>query len=425
MALRIRLIWMLIATCAALAPPPRPASAQDVAIVAVVNGDVVSHDDVDNRRRLFAMSTGLPTSRDVLDRLSPQVTRQLVDERLRLQEIQRRRIVVSDQDIAKAMSEVESRNGLPAGELRRKLGAAGVDPRTLIDQIRVQIGWSRVLRQVLGAQAEISKADIEELERGLKEQTGQPEYRLSEIFVPIDTPAAADEARKFADTVIQQLRAGAPFPVVAAQFSQSQTALEGGDLGWVRQNQMDPEVLRVVTQMPVGAISNPLRVAGGLSIVTLREKRLIGQDPATILTVRQAFAPFPGRLDPQHPTPEQRKAYEDAVRVSNTAKSCEAIEAANQGFGNAKPTDPGEVRLESVSPALRQILASLPPGKASPPLPSETGIMVVMICAKQEKNMGLPSEAELRDRILSDRVELASRQLMRDLQRRAVLDQRA
>ena len=90
------------------------------AIVAVVNGDVISKGDVDNRRRLFALSTGMPASPEVLDRLTPQVTRQLIDERLRLQEMQRRKIVVSDKDIAKAIGEVEARNNMPAGTLRKR-----------------------------------------------------------------------------------------------------------------------------------------------------------------------------------------------------------------------------------------------------------------------------------------------------------------
>src|SRR5439155_21957179 len=123
-----------------------------------------------------------------------------------------------------------------------------------------------------------SDAEIAEQQRLLAAQTGKPEYQISEIFVPIDDPARADEAQRFADTVITQLRAGAPFPVVAAQFSQSQTALQGGDLGWVQTNQLDPEVASVVREMPPGAISNPVRVPGGISIVQLSGKRELGRD---------------------------------------------------------------------------------------------------------------------------------------------------
>ena len=63
-------------------PAPVPAMAPGEKIVAVVNGDVITNGDVENRGRLFALSTGLPVTPEVLDRLRPQVTRQLIDERL-------------------------------------------------------------------------------------------------------------------------------------------------------------------------------------------------------------------------------------------------------------------------------------------------------------------------------------------------------
>ncbi|MCW3473146.1 peptidylprolyl isomerase [Limobrevibacterium gyesilva] len=400
--------------------------AEGSVIVAVVNGEVISLGDVDNRRRLFALSTGMGISADVLARLTPQVTRQLVDERLRLQEIQRRHIVVTDKEIAAAIGEVETRNGMPPGTLRRRLAADGVEMRTMIDQIRVQIGWGRVLREVLGAQAQVTGADIKQQEDLLKAQVGQPEFRISEIFVPVADPAQAEEARRFADTVIEQLRAGAPFSVVAAQFSQSQTALQGGDLGWVQPNEMDPAVLRVAQEMPVGAISNPIQVPGGLSIVTLRAKREIGREPATMLSVRQVFFRFATPLDPNNPNEQQRQALEQARRVSVSVKGCDGMEAAAKAAGDEKGGNPGELRLESVAvPALRQLMATLPLEKASQPLIADDGAAVVMVCSRDQRNLGVPNRNELAERILNDRVELTARQLMRDLQRRAMIDRRA
>ena len=409
------------------APPAKPSAAQpDSSIVAVVNGDVISRGDVDNRRRLFAISTGLPVTNDVLERLTSQVTRQLIDERLRLQEAQRRRIVVQDREIASAIGEVEGRNNMPAGTLARQLAASGVELRTLIDQFRVQIAWGRVLRQQVAQQGEPSAADITDQENQIKAQIGQPEYRVGEIFTPVANPSQDAEARRFVDTVIGQLRAGAPFSVIAAQFSQSQTALQGGDLGWLQGNQLDPAVLRVVGEMPQGAISNPIKVAGGYSIVTLRAKREVGRDPATILRIRQAWLPFNQRLDPSAPTAQQISQLEAAKKISASVKSCDAMEAANAALGNVRPSDPGEIRLESVgNPQMRQLLTGLTLGQATPPLPNEDGISVVMLCSRDQKNLGIPSKAELVEKIVSERIELASRQLMRDLQRRAVIDQRA
>ena len=168
-------------------------------------------------------------TQDVLDRLKQQITRQLVDERLRMQEVQRRKIVIPDKAIADAIHDIETRNGLPPGALRQKLAADGVSQRTLIDQIRTQLGWTQVLREQLGDQVKVTDAEVAEQQRLLAQQVGKPEYRVGEIFIPVEDPATTADAQRFAETVISELRAGAPFPVVAAQFSQNQTALQGGD----------------------------------------------------------------------------------------------------------------------------------------------------------------------------------------------------
>ena len=412
------------------APAPATASSQNettaASIVAVVNGDVITRGDVDARRRLFALSTGLPITNDVLDRLTVQVTHQLVDERLRLQESQRRHVVVQDTDIAQAIKDVETRNNLPTGALAKRLSANGVAMTTLIDQFRVQIAWGQVLRQQVAEQGRPSDADIAEQEAQFKAQIGQPEYRVGEIFTPVANPSQDVGARRFIDTVIQQLRAGAPFAVVAAQFSQSQTALQGGDLGWVQANQLDAAVLKVIQTMPVGAISNPIQVAGGYSVVTLHAKREVGHDPATLMSVRQVWLPFTERLDPQNPTAQQISQLEAAKRIGATAHDCPAMEAANQAAGNVRPTDPGEIRLESMAnPQMRQLLDGLGINHASPPLPAADGIAVIMVCSRNEKNLGVPTREEFVERLMNERVELASRQLMRDLERRAVIDQHA
>ncbi len=408
-----------------LAAAVAPEAAGSEKIMAVVNGDAITSGDVTARGRLFALSTGLPVTPEVLDRLRPQVLKQLVDERLRLQEVQRRKIVVGDREIAQSIAEIEQRNGMPAGALGSALKGRGVALRTLIDQVRVQLGWTRVLREELGSKADISDAEIAEQQRIYKAQTGQPEFRVGEIFIPIDDPAKSGDAQRFAETVIGELRQGAPFPVVAAQFSQAQTALQGGDLGWVRANQLDPEVAKVVREMPPGAVSNPVRVPGGIDIVTLTGKRVLGQDKSTVLSVRQVFIPFTSPVNPGAPTEQQKKAVEQAGEISKTAKSCADVEAANERLGKTRPSDPGEIKLEAVGSApLRQLMGTLPVGQVSRPLVASEGVAVVMVCSREVKADAAPAKQEVSNQLLSERIELSSRQLLRDLRRRAVMDMR-
>ncbi|MCS6892872.1 MAG: peptidylprolyl isomerase [Rhodovarius sp.] len=399
-------------------------------ILAVVNGDVVTLAEVESRARLFALSAGLPPSPEAMRRLEPQIIRLLIDEKLRIQEVQRRRIPVTDNDVAEALAEIERRNNLPRGALVAQLRSAGVQPRALFDQIRAQIGWSRLLRSVLGQQAQISEAEVADYLAAQRARQGQVEYLLGEIFIPVEDPATEAEVRRFVEEVTEQLRRGLPFTIAATQFSQSQTALQGGDLGWQTADRLDPVVAGLVQRMPPGAISNPIRVPGGYQIITLRARRDAGGGgqgaAATVLSVRQLFLPFPGRLDPANPTEAQRAVVERAQRLSQTARGCEAIEQAARGVASDRPLDPGPVVLETLQPpALRALLARLPVGRASEPLIAPDGVALFMVCARERREPEGLSAEQVREILLRERIENISRQLQRELRRRAVIDTRA
>ena len=424
-----------VAALLAVCLPALPAGAQGQAraqsqsgesvarIIAVAGGDVISQADVDNRTLLFAVSTGMPTTPDVLARLRTQIANQLIDERLRLQEAQRRKIVITDKQIAGAIHDIETRNNLPDGGLRDKLAAQGISIRTLIDQVRAQMAWTQVMRETVADKLNITDAELDEQLRLHEKQIGKPEYRVGEIFIPVDDPVNTADARRFAETVIGELRAGTAFNVVAAQFSQTQTALEGGELGWVQPDQLDPEVARLVTQMPVGAVSNPVKVPGGFSVVSLQAKREIGHDMSTFLTIRQVFLPFTSPLDPREPTQQQRDILDTARAISTNTKGCAQMDQVAKNNPSNRPTDPGEIKLDSVNPPqFRELLGGLPIGQASQPLVASDGIAVVIVCSREQKNTAQVTKEDIRRRLITERVDLAARQLLRDLRRRVTIE---
>ncbi|MGG5817237.1 peptidylprolyl isomerase [Falsiroseomonas sp. HW251] len=426
MRLLARALAVLAFLIALALPGGQGALAQTNRIVAVVNGDVVTLADIEGRRRLFAINAGLPASPEILNRLTPQVTRLLIDEKLRLQEVQRRRLVVTDTDIAEAIQQIESRNNMGQGGLVAQLRRAGVEPRVLYDQLRVQIGWSRLVRALLGNQANPSEAEINEYLQTQRARTGQPEFLVSEIFIPVDNPADEPEVRRFVEDVVSQLRQGVPFPVAATQFSQSQTALSGGDLGWVGPEALAPEVGRVVTQMPPGAISGAIRVPGGFQIVALRQRREVGRDLATFVTLRQIFFPFSTPLNPTQPTAQQVQQVERARAVAASVRSCAQMEANARAGGSDRPADPGgELRLESMNPPpLRELVATQPLNTSSEPIVAPDGVALIMVCSRERRNEAEITPAIARNAIIRDRAELLSRQTQRELRRRAQIQMR-
>lgn len=414
-----RLPTIAAAAIAAVLAFAGPARAQVNRVAAVVNGDVITLNEVESRRRLLALSAGI--NADTAGRANDQIVRLLINERLRTQEVARRRIPVTDQDIATAVGEIESRNNVPPGGLRENLRRANIDPRVLYDQIRAQIGWNRLLRALLGNQAQISDAEVAEYLAAAQARAGQPEYMVSEIFIPISSPGQEAEVRRFTADIIDRLRQGAPFTMVATQFSQAQSALLGGDRGWTTGDRLDPEVAEIVRQMPEGAISNPIRVPGGFVIVTLRQKRLAGRDIATMLTVRQAVFPFEGQVNPVAPTAQQMRQVENAQRLSESARGCDALNGATAA--GARINEPGQVRLDAVSPPeLRDLLANLPIGQPTQPIIAPDGAMILVVCSRETRNLAETTPEQARDLLLRERVELISRQALRDLQRRAQID---
>jgi peptidyl-prolyl cis-trans isomerase SurA len=403
---------------------PKPVLAQAAggsvnSIVAVVNGDVVTRSEIESRRRLLALSAGV--TGDAGAQGGDQILRLLIDERLRIQELSRRRIPVTDQDIASSVANIESRNGLPPGGVVQNLRRAGIEPRVLYDQIRAQIGWARLLRGMLGEQANVSDAEVNEFLAGQRARLGEPEFLVSEIFIPVENPGQEAQVRRFVTDVIQRLRQGVPFPMVAAQFSQSQSAIQGGAMDWMTGDRFDPAVTNILKQMPEGAVSNPIRVPGGFEIVQLRDKRVSGRDMATIMSMRQVFLPFEGQVNPQAPTTQQLAQLQRAQTLSDQARSCDAMDAAARG--SPRPADPGPVRLDNITPPeLRDLLGSLPIGRATQPIISVDGALIFMVCSRETRNLAEANPQQARDILLRDRIELLSRQLQRDLRRRAQIE---
>jgi peptidyl-prolyl cis-trans isomerase SurA len=422
----IRPLLLALAVLAApLAPTSSaPAAAQEVRVAAVVNGQAITSADVESRTRLVLNTIGQPPTPDALGRLRPQVLRALIDERLRLQEVQRRRILVTDREVADQIGRIEQRVGAPPGGLARQMQASGIDPRTLYDQLRSQIGWFRVVRQQLGTQAEIQPAEIDEQLRAIKEATGQSEFLLSEILLPIDDPSQEAEVNRTAEQIISRLRQGAPFPPIAVQFSQGVSAQEGGDLGWVRADQVDPEIAAVAAAMPLGAITNPIRTIGGLAIILKRGQREIGRETANILEVRQAFLPFDGPVDPQNITPAQRAVIDRANRLAGEIKSCAAMEEASMMLRSTRPADPGEIRVDLLPPQLRARLGNLGVNQTTV-IAAMDGVAALIVCAKRTETVGIPPREQVAAILLRDRQDLLSRQILRELRRRAAIDVRS
>ena len=285
-----RLAPLLIALLALVVLPAGRASGQEsVGIAAVVNNDAISIPDLVARIDVAIVASRLRANEDLRRQLAPQVLRSLVDERLKVQEAERLGVTVSDAEMANARRGVEQRNGIAAGGLDDFLQRQGLNVATVTDQLRAEILWSKLVRGRLGAAVSVGEGEIDEALAQLEANRGRPEFRVAEIFLAVESSEQENEVRAAAESLFEQLKAGAKFDQIAGQFSQSATAAVGGDIGWVLEGELPGEIEAVLARMEPGRIAPPVRTFDGFSIVLLIDRRTVLSDAPAAGPDREAI----------------------------------------------------------------------------------------------------------------------------------------
>ncbi|HXQ66869.1 MAG TPA: peptidylprolyl isomerase [Alphaproteobacteria bacterium] len=403
-----------------------PAEAQQdlQRIAAVVNDQVVSMFDLAGRIRLTIVSSGLEDSPEIRTRLAPQILRTLIDEALEVQEAKRLNITVNSAEIEQAMARIAKQNDMTDTQFSNFLKQSGIPLSTLVAQIRAGLSWSKIVAEKIRPSIEIGDDQVQEYLDRLKASKDKPEYRLQEIFLAVDTPQQEDDVRRTAERLSEQIKRGANFTAVARQFSQSATAAVGGDLGWVEEGALEPEIQRAVDQLKVGEISAPIRTVSGFHLILLREKRQSGAAAADTSTLKIEHLFIPG---PPNATPEDLTALRSlAQTVSDNAASCPDFASLRKQLPDAKTVIPETVTANDLAPAIRAVASKLAVGKASEPITLNNGVFVMMICSREGASEGgLPGAEDVRNRLGQEKLDLLTRRYLRDMRTAAFIDLRS
>lgn len=403
----------------AVVSPPAKASQVD-RIVATVNDQVISSYDLAQRSTLALSATGQPNTAQNRVAIRSQVLNALINEKLQLQEAARLHIVVSKSDLNKALALIAKRNNVPSGQLKALLAEKGIPEPALAAQIKAEIAWSRVVGREIGPKIRITDQEVKRALEKLKAERNATRYNVSEIFLAADHPAQYATVEKSAQQLVATLRKGANFAAVARQFSQANNASKGGELGWVTPDTLPPQVARVLRQLPVNQISDPIRTPGGYYIILSRGSANIRpNDPQdVIVTLKQIFLPLSANASPS----AVQSQLDLALAVRGAVKGCDDIEKVDTELHSPGPMMLGTGPLHNLSPAMRKLIKPLAEGELSQPVRAEDGFHMVMVCGRHKPNTALPTEAQMRNMLAEKRAELLAQNLMRELRQNAVVD---
>lgn len=402
---------LLLASALFTGPAAIPASGQDtLRAVAVVNDEVISMLDLDMRIRLATLASGIKPSPET----QRQILRNLIDERLQLQEAERIGISVSKEHVEETVAAISRSNGMSSQQFMEALWKNGILPNALIDRVRAELAWRQVARVRLRPTIVIGVEEIDEVIARIEANRGQPELRLSEIFLEVDNALVEDDVWQSAMRLIEQVRAGAKFAALARQFSQSATAPDGGVLGWMQQSQLSDELADAVAGMRPGQMIGPVRTISGFYILLLHEQREVAPVTGSV-HLKQIFFDLPA--DAGTDQIEATKAR--AAEVRGQVRSCADAERLAAEVGAPGSGDLGTMELKDLPAGLRKAVAGLPLERPSEPLEVGGGISLLVVCAREGQG---PDRDAVTDRLRQERLNMLARRYLRDLRRAANVD---
>ena len=195
------------------------------AVAAIVNDKVITTLDVQQRMRLMILSAGRQVSPQMLAQIQNQAVRDLVQEQLKLAEAKKYEVELEEKMVEGELRDMALQGGTDIPGLEQQLAADGVSIEGLRQQIRASMAWQRLVQGRYRSRIRVSDEEIDRQLQRMREDATKEQFLVSEICIPIGEPSQAQEIYQGSLQLIEQMRRGVPFAVVAQQFSACPSAL--------------------------------------------------------------------------------------------------------------------------------------------------------------------------------------------------------
>jgi peptidyl-prolyl cis-trans isomerase SurA len=408
--MNVKKFFAAVAVAAALAGAASPAIGQtSEGVAAIVNDRVISTFDVRQRANLLLMSAGIEApNEEMQQRARLQALRDLIDEALQIQEATRFEVGVTDADIERRLADIARQNETDLPGLQRQLASRNVSITTLRAQIRSDIAWTRLMSGLYGSRLRVSDAEITATQNRIAANLTRPQYLISEIFLPAENEREFNEMEQGAMRLLQEMQRGAPFPLVARQFSAAPSAASGGDIGWIASTELSPELQPVAERLQQGQVSLPVRTPSGVYIIAMRERRAGGAPgSSSIIDLVQITAPA------------ARQA--DLERVRRREEGCPNLERQLANIQGASAVELGQTAEADLSPAIRERIAGLGERQASEVRVNGDQVDMLMVCGRTAGGAGVPDRREIEGRLREQELNMLAERYLRNLRREATI----
>jgi peptidyl-prolyl cis-trans isomerase SurA len=394
-------------------------------IIAVVNDGVILQSQLNQTMGTVAhqiQSSGGKLPPESV--LAKQVLQRLILNQLLVQKGHDNGVRISDDQVDTAVAGIAKQNKMTVPQMQAAMQQQGVDYAAFRQQLRDQLLVQAVQQQVMQQSSQVSDAEIDNLIASPAFKQG--EVHLARILVGLPEGADAKQiaaAQAKADQIEGDLKAGKSFASLAVSNSSAPEALDGGDLGWRRVDELPPAVQQIVNSLQEGQATQPLRDASGFTILKLEGKREPGDKqivtefhalhlmikPSAVLTAQGAK----DKID---------KLYNEIVNQHADFATLAKQNSDDPTTANAGG-DMGWFTQEEWGSDVGKLLAGMQPGQVTQPFQSPDGswhIIKLLGTRQADKTRDL-ERAQARQAIAERKGRQAYEQFLRDLESSAFI----
>ena len=358
-------------------------------VAAVVNEGVVLQSELDLQTReievrLRTQNVALPPE----SVLRQQVLERLVQEEIQQQHADRAGIRVSDEQVNAAMEDIAARQKLKLEQLPQKLAADGIDYAQYRTELKKEIARQILRQRDVVQRIVVTPRELDQyLEHQKKTASAANEYNVAHILIAVAQdakPAQLAQSRKLAHEIDDRAHNGEEFGALAVSYSQSESALEGGSLGWRKGTELPTFLADVIGRMKPGDVSDVLQTPSGFHIVKLLDTRAAGG------------AQIVQQIHLRHILVKPTEIEDDATVEQKLARWREQIVSGKEDFAVFAKTysqdassainggDLGWSESNVFVPEFAGVVASLKDGEISQPFRTQYGWHIVQLLGHRD-----------------------------------------
>ena len=403
----------------------QPAQSQEngkLKIAAIVNDKVISILDLKKRLHLITVLSPAQIKGEIDKQLARQILNQLIGEELEKQEIERLKIKIGENELSNAKRLMEQRFKLKLNTLDEFIKERKIDKNDVISQIKISLGWTKVIQRKYRNYLKITDEEIDEVINKLIENIGKTQYRISEIFLPIDEENNESDTRHLISKLYESIKADGNFRKIARDFSATASAANSGQAGWVVKGQLLRELDVPMRKLKKGAITPPIQTVSGFHIIKLEDKRVFEKFNTMSIKVNliQTLIPILQTDNYKNYSQQVRQINRDIASV-NTCEEMIKLSKTNKSF---LTNSLGNFFVQELSPYLKSIAISSKLGVPNKPQKLKDQISIITVCRRTQPKSNIPTRISVERKFQGKKIETMARKYLRDLRRNAFVENR-